>query len=104
MKKGSMNPLGIIKNIIEEAGMGISYAYEDLVFLEHNSYLLQFTDNDQEVLVHKNLEADEAMVSSDISRLREIALRNKMRLLSGDQYSLSQEDDETIRLDFIDGS
>lgn len=97
-----MNPLGIIKNIIEEAGMGISYAYEDLVFLEHNSYLLQFTDNDQEVLVHENLEADKAMVSSDISRLQEIARRNKMRLVNGGQYSLSQGDDETIRLDFID--
>ncbi len=99
-----MNPLGIIKNIVDEAGMGISYVYEDLVFLEHNSYLLQFTDNDQEVLVHKNSEAEEAMVSCDINRLQEIALSNKMRFVAGNVYLLSQDDDENIRLEFVEAT
>ncbi|MBU0681247.1 MAG: hypothetical protein KKD73_07485 [Proteobacteria bacterium] len=94
-------PLGIVKNIVEEAGMDISYAYEDLVFLEHNSYLLQFTDNDQEVVVHKNKEADESMVSHDIIRLQEIARSNRMRFLTGKDYVLSQDDDENIRLEFV---
>lgn len=98
-----MNQLGIVKQIVEEAGMGISYAHEDLVFLEHNSYLLQFTAHEREVMVHKNSDADEALVSRDISLLQEVALRNKMRFLSGEQYTLSQEDDETIRIHFIDG-
>jgi hypothetical protein len=96
-----MKPLGMVKNIVEEAGMDISYAYEDLVFLEHNSYLLQFTGNDREVLVHQNSEADESMISRDISRLQEIALRHKMRFLAGQNYVLSQDDDENIRLEFI---
>ena len=99
-----MNDLGIVRNIVEEAGMDISYAYEDLVFLEHNSYLLQFTDTEGEVLIHKNSEADEALVDRDIGRLQEIALRNQMRFEIGDKYTLSQADDESIRIDFIDAS
>ena len=95
-----MYPLGVVKEIVETAGMGISYAYEDLVFLEHNSFLLQFTESDKEVLIHVNKEADEATVNNDIARLQEVAMDNAMRFINGEIYTLSQDDDETIRLDF----
>lgn len=36
--------LGVVKEIVEATGMGVSYAYEDLIFLDHNALLLQFTD------------------------------------------------------------
>ena len=62
---GLLKPLGMVKTIVEAAGMGISYAYDDLVFLEHNSFLLQFTGNDHEITVHVNSEADEAAVHGD---------------------------------------
>ncbi len=97
----SAKPLGMVKQIVEEAGMGISYAYDDLIFLEHNSFLLQFSDKDQDVLIHRNSEADEAVVSSDISRLQEVALTYKMRFITGDTYLLNQDDGENIRLEFI---
>lgn len=35
--------LGVVKDIVEAAGMGIAHVYEDLVFLNHNAFLLQFT-------------------------------------------------------------
>ena len=95
-----MNPLGVVKEIVETAGMGISYAYEDLVFLEHNSFLIQFTDNANEVLIHINQEAEQEVVNQDIGRLQEVAKNNAMRFLTGKKYLLSQADDETIRLDF----
>lgn len=96
----AMYPLGVVKNIVEAVGMDISYAYEDLVFLEHNGFLLQFTDNDREVLVHTNSEADPAVVSRDISHLVEAALRHDMRFMQGSLYTLAQEDDENIRIEF----
>lgn len=96
----STKPLGVVKDIVEAASMGISYAYEDLVFLEHNSFLLQFTDNDREVLVHINKEADKETVSLDIGRLQEVALTREMRFVSGNVYVLRQDDDETIRIEF----
>ncbi len=99
-----MNPLGIVKQIIEEAGMGISYVYEDLVFVEHNSYLLQFTDNKQEMLVHRNDEADEGAVSEDIGRLDALGQRYRMRFLKGRIYTLIQDDDEHIRLEFTEAA
>lgn len=39
-----LKPLGRVKDIVEAAGMTISYVYEDLVFIDHNAFLLQFTE------------------------------------------------------------
>lgn len=97
-----MNQLGLVKNIVEEAGMAISYAYEDLVFLEHNSFLLQFTDKDLEIMVHINSEADKDAVGHDIGRLQEIALGHKMKFIKGDEYTLSEADEENVTIEFLE--
>ena len=99
-----MNPLGVIKNIVEAVGMDISYAYEDLVFLEHNGFLLQFSENEQEILVHTNSEADEAVVSHDIDRLMAAARNYDMRFVSGSLYTLSQDSAENIRIEFSEAT
>ena len=52
-----LKPLGVVKEIVEAAGMGISYVYDDLVFIDHNALLLQFAGNDWEILIHINQEA-----------------------------------------------
>ncbi len=96
----SLKPLGIVKDIVEAAGMGISYAYEDLVFLEHNSYLLQFAEDDNDVLIHINTEADKSIVEKDIAKLQQVALLHDMRFINGTFYTLSQDDDENIRIEF----
>lgn len=95
-----LKPLGTVKTIVEAAGMGISYAYDDLVFLEHNSFLLQFTDNDQEVKIHVNSEADEATVESDIERLQEVACSQAMQFSRGTHYTLVPEGEDAIRIEF----
>lgn len=93
-------PLGVVKDIVESAGMAISYAYEDLVFLEHNSFLLQFTDNDQTMVVHVNSEADQDTVSGDIATLQSQAMNFAMSFVLGEKYTLSQDGEESIRLEF----
>jgi hypothetical protein len=71
-------PLGQVKELVESLGMEVSYAYEDLVFLQHNSFLLQFddgsgagqvTDDRQRMIVHTNSEADEQEKKPVIDRL-----------------------------------
>lgn len=94
--------LGIVKEIVESAGMGISYTYEDLVFIEHNAFLLQFTDNDNELLIHINQEADGSAIQGDIARLRAESSARKMIFREGTYYTISQGDDENITLEFAD--
>lgn len=95
-----LKPLGIVKEIVESAGMGVSYAYDDLVFMEHNAFLLQFTDDEEELLLHVNKEADEAELKDAIARLKKVALSHSIVFKEGTIYTVSQADDETIRIEF----
>ena len=97
----SLKPLGVVREIVESAGMGISYAFEDLVFLEHNAFLLQFTADDKEIFVHTNGEADEMEIKEPIAKLKIIGLTHGLTFTVAGQYRLSQVDDENIRIEFI---
>jgi hypothetical protein len=54
----SLKPLGKVRELVESAGMAISYAYDDLVFLDHNAFLLQFDEDGRTVFIHTNSEVD----------------------------------------------
>ena len=96
-----LKQLGVVKDIVESAGMAISYAYDDLVFIDHNAFLLQFTAHDNELLIHINSEADESKVQATITRLKTEASARKMIFRDGSYYSLSQGDNENIHLEFV---
>jgi hypothetical protein len=97
----NLKPLGVVTEIVESAGMGISYAYEDLVFLEHNAFLLEFTASDMELLVHINSEAAESEIKDSIARLKKMAMEKGMTFSDGGRYTLTQADDENIRIEFF---
>lgn len=97
----SLKPLGVVKTIVESAGMGISYAYDDLVFLEHNAFLLQFTDNDKEILIHTNSEAEGEEIKDSIAKLKNVAAAQGVTFTDGGLYTLAQADDENIRIEFL---
>jgi hypothetical protein len=96
-----LRQLGTVREIIESAGMALSYAYEDLVFLEHNGFLLQFTDKEQEVLIHINEEAEENELAPALALLQEKAGENKMLFNKAGYYRLSQADEENINIEFL---
>ena len=97
----NLKPLGIVKTIVESAGMGISYAYDDLVFLDHNAFLLQFADNDKEILIHTNSEAEGGEINDSVARLKNAAVAQGMTFMDGGLYTLTQLDDENIRIEFL---
>ncbi|HIP83467.1 MAG TPA: hypothetical protein EYH19_07850 [Desulfocapsa sulfexigens] len=96
-----LRPLGTVKEILESAEMNISYAYEDLVFLDHNAFFLQFTDKEQEVLIHINEEAVEDEIVQDLALLQKKAEENKMIFSKAGYYRLSQADEENINIEFL---
>ncbi|MBC8318154.1 MAG: hypothetical protein H8E41_09625 [Desulfobulbaceae bacterium] len=95
-----LKPLGIVKEIVESIGMEISYAYDDLVFMEHNAFLLQFTEKENELLIHMNRDADETELKNDIARLKKAASVHLVTFNDGTTYTLSQADDDNIRIEF----
>lgn len=40
----SLRPLGVAQEILADLKLAIVYAYDDLLFVEHNTFLVQFDD------------------------------------------------------------
>lgn len=96
-----LRPLGLLKELVETSGMGISYAYEDLVFLDHNAFLIQFGDDGRTVFIHTNSEADAAETAEGISRLKKAASEtNDIAIVDGIFYTLTQAEDYSISIEF----
>jgi len=93
--------LGLVREALTAAGMDISYAYEDLVFPEHNGFLLQFSDDPHTIKLHINIEANEDELATAISLLELKGAEIGLTLKTGSKYCMRQLDDrENITLEF----
>ena len=51
-------PLGVLKSLLESLGHQVTHCYEDLVFLEHNAFLLRMDEKGEEVSLFFNRESE----------------------------------------------
>lgn len=96
-----LRPLGKVKELVESIGMGMSFAYEDLVFLEHNAFILQFGEDNNALIVHTNGEADPKELAAGLASLEKAAAAYALQIVKGNAYRLSQAGDEEITLEFL---
>jgi hypothetical protein len=90
----TFRPLGEVKMILEEAGIELSYAYDDLVFVDHTAYLFQFDDkNPANLKLFFNTEIDKEEASSIEKKLIPIAQKRKFRLTNSGYFSVKQKED-----------
>lgn len=74
-------PLHLVERLTEELGVTITYAYDDLVFIEHGAVLLRFDDDDStsvNLYVSGDIHPDDAQKLVDewlqVARMQEIKL------------------------------
>jgi len=97
-----LHPLGIIKNLVEAVGLDITYTYEDLLFIEHNAFLLQMSETDGAAVgVWFNEDSTPADRPVLFSRLQAEGRKLSLQLESKGTYALSGgEDGESFELRF----
>lgn len=93
--------LGVVKEIVEAAGMGIAHVYEELVFLNHNAFLIQFTKDSDCLLLHLNRDAVVELAQAQIGLLKQAAQEREMRLDDGSRYALAQDGEDSVRIEFF---
>jgi len=82
-------PLGLVKNIVEAIGLDITYLYDDLIFIEHNAFLLQMgSEKNEEIGVWFNEESTPADRPQMLLRLQEEGSRCALNVLEKGTYSL----------------
>jgi len=59
--------LGKVQGALTEIGIEVAYAYDDLIFTEHNTFLLRFDDEcDNNLFLHFNKDCTETLGISKI--------------------------------------
>lgn len=95
------SPLGTVTEILESVDLSVSHAYDDLVFLEQPDYILQFTENEEEILVHVNEVTEEESMAIPLSVLQKRAEEYTMRFIRGSYFRVSQTDKEHLHVEFL---
>jgi hypothetical protein len=96
-----MKPLGLVKQMIEAVGLEIAYAYDDLVFVSHNPFLVQFSEAPGEVLVHFNAECPEEDAGRIFEALQRAGADVGLAVTRAGRYELTQGDEENMSLTFL---
>lgn len=100
--ENSLRPLGIIMEILEELGHEISYAYDDLVFINNNDFLLQFGDTGNVLSLFFNRSCPTKDAESIEHRLIPAADRKGLSILKKGRYTVDEQPDENLEIRFFD--
>ena len=93
-------PLGKITAILADLGLEVTYAYDDLVFVQHSAFLLEFTDEPTTLKLYTNSECDAAEANEIASKIVLEFDKGGFVTEPSGRYTLSQNDDETLKLEF----
>lgn len=95
-------PLGLVKEMLETIGMEITYSYEDLVFIQHNHFLLQFGKSGELLLFYTNIETGAEVAAEFFKAVQAVAVTAGFTLLHCGRYRLTPADGENLSLEFLD--
>lgn len=94
-------PLGLVKSLLEGIGLEITYAYEDLIFLQHNPVLLQFGKVGQILFFYRNIETPEGEATRLLQTIQAAAVQQGFVLIDRGRYRVSEAADQTLALEFL---
>ncbi|PKN43686.1 MAG: hypothetical protein CVU60_01325 [Deltaproteobacteria bacterium HGW-Deltaproteobacteria-18] len=94
-------PLGLVKDLLAVMGLGFTYAYEDLVFVEHNAFLLQFADTDEAVGLHVNADCPDDQLAGLVAEVVRAGAAVGLTVTMRGRYEMRVNDqDETFSVHF----
>lgn len=94
-------PLTRIQNAIESLGLSITYAYDDLIFTEHNAFVLQMGERGELVAVYLNNELDEPARPKMIRKVTEAGTKEELLITHKGYYSLEEAQGENVQIKFF---
>ena len=97
-------PLGVVKDMLEQIGIEVTYTYEDLVFIKHNSFMLQFGTTGEMLFYYTNIETHETEEKQLFAAVHTLANAQGFTLVHRGSYRLSAEDGEELRLSFLNNN
>lgn len=98
-------PLGLIKELLESMNLELTYMYEDLIFVEHNAFLLQMGEKGEDLFVWFNSESTAEDRPEILERMERMATQQSLKIITRGIYTMHQNDlNESFQLEFISQS
>ncbi|MGD9210917.1 MAG: hypothetical protein PVI90_09070 [Desulfobacteraceae bacterium] len=95
-------PLTYVREVIKAIGLEITYVYEDLVYIEHNAFLLQFGESGEIVYLYFNTESLPHERDKIASQLVNEGQLRRLNIIRKGLFTMSQKaDGENIEIQFF---
>ena len=99
-----LKPLGILKEMLDGIGLEITYAYDDLIFVEHNAFLLQMGESGEDVRLYFNTDSSVEKRADITNLLKECARQYRFVVDRKGTYSVNQDESkQELQLQFFEG-
>lgn len=94
-------PLGLIRELLESLGHQVTHCYEDLVFTEHNAFLLKMEDKGENISLFFNQDYEKNKRESLAQELYKTGQLHSLSIkLEGTYSVIPDEENQTIDIHF----
>jgi hypothetical protein len=90
----------MIIEVVEAMGLEVTYAYEDLVFISYNAFLLRMGRQGERVHLYFNEESDPAGRPKITEQLTEAASSRSLEIVNSGTYTMNPRPDKHLDIHF----
>ena len=100
----NFRPIGVAREIVNESGLEITYAYDDLLFIENSILIIKFNDENSSIMgIYFSTECDKDTGKDLFYKLKDAATQREMNLESLGRFSLREDaENENVKIEFIE--
>ncbi len=93
-------PLGEITALLADLGLEVTYAYDDLVFVQHSAFILQFTDDPAQLKLFINTECEPAEANNVAVHIVTEFDKADFTVMPVGRFFLTPNEDQTLNIQF----
>ena len=98
-------PLGQIIDIVGDVGLEVTYNFDDLVYIQHNSFLLRMGEQGEIVHLYFNTESDIQEREAITTQLQTAGEKREIHIMRSGTYTMTPiPEEENIQIEFHEGA
>lgn len=96
----TLRPLGRVMTVLESIGLEVTYAYDDLLFVQHGALLLQFAEDPETLDLYVNETCDPEEATRETTRVAAAFEGTGLAVTPKGTCRLTPNDDATLSIQF----
>ncbi|MEI7825116.1 MAG: hypothetical protein WCI01_07440 [Chlorobiaceae bacterium] len=97
----ALRPLGAVLQLLEELGHEVTYAYDDLVFVNDNDFLLQFENTGPALNLFFNQKCLKQNADNIEQSIIPAADKKGLSIVKKGYYTLTEQANENLQIEFF---